>query len=137
MTDNFDNLTEYVSFEQATELKSLGCDIVSDYMYIVIDSKRFFITSSEYYDACLNKFTNEYYYAPILSQVQKWLREKKNLSVEVYSSLGKSDDWEWDSFVKNLNETVFDEVEDSSISHKTYEEALSLGINKAIQLLKN
>lgn len=74
--------------------------------------------------------------ASTLYQAQKWLREVHHLSVEVYSSFDANSNWVWDSFVKNLDNYMSDnESEYTSINHQTYEQALSAGITKALELI--
>lgn len=130
---------DFVTYNQAIQLKELGFDIPVNHYYK--DNK--LIQVSGYFDNYCNVNDNlvfvidECYSAPTFAQVQKWFREKHYLSIEVYTSLDIDSNWEWDGFVKNLNDILEDEIEDTAISCQTYEEALSKCIDKAIEILIN
>lgn len=133
---------DFVTYEQAVKLKELGFDWKC-YQFYNADKKLWSYTSIGYGDDCRDWNDNDYAIignaecsAPTLAQAQKWLREKHYLSIEVYSSLDIDYNHEYDGFIKNLNDASEDEIEDSAISCKTYEEALSKGIDKALELLK-
>lgn len=131
-------MEDFVTYEQAVQLKELGFNwpCYRWYHYYPNNEHHFHIADFyEHYNHNDSDFAS--FSAPTLAQVQKWLREKHYLSIEIYTSLDINSNWEWDGFVKNLNDTLEDEIEDTAISCKTYEEALSTCIDKAIEILIN
>ena len=62
---------------------------------------------------------------PSLESVQKWLEDKKNISIKISNST--VDYWYTIYYIKPINNLC---------SYNTYEKALSAGINKAIEILK-
>lgn len=71
--------------------------------------------------------------APLLYHAQKWLREKKEIFVEVTSEALH----DWDFFVMELDEDANVGVVRGSEIYPSYESALSAGIAAALQLLDN
>jgi len=113
----------YCSFEQAKALKELGFPQDEPYIYL---------NNGEFDIKALNKkvwFEHQPYYAcPTLSLVQKWLREEKDLIITIGYYDTKDcffyELYEEGNFVNCIKE------------HETYEQALSAGIDKCIELLK-
>ena len=71
----------------------------------------------------------EYVSAPNLWQAQKWLREKKHLSVEPYANI-----------VANFNYNIADlesfaDSKGQGIGYESYECALAAGISAALELI--
>lgn len=67
---------------------------------------------------------------PLLYQAQKWLREKKHLSVEPYANI-----------VANFNYNIADlesfaDYKGQGIGYESYECALAAGISAALELIK-
>ena len=78
----------------------------------------------------------EFYSAPLLSQAQKWLREKKKIDVLVYNcACGYL--WEVSKAINGTRLILFDEKGDDENSGcwTTYEGAISAGISAALELL--
>lgn len=76
-----------------------------------------------------------YYLTPTQSLLQKWLREKHSINVEVegyYSDVWKTKIFE---LVDSSKHASYKELNDSTISFKTYEEALEAGLTKALNLI--
>ena len=142
-------MEDYVTFEQAKKLKELGFDWECSHYYEGHNNPRLKEST---------QFSGEHYYvkdfyhnfndfnshhgqpgwpncsAPSLSQAQKWLREVKKINVEVIACFNRSlDMWQWDCFIQSLED---DEIDESTISHDTYEKSLSAGIDRALELLK-
>ena len=70
---------------------------------------------------------------PSLYEAQKWLREEKNIIVNIcyYQKTDKyNEHWYWISYQNGHQKNI------SGNSSATYEEALSEGIKEAIKLLK-
>ena len=72
------------------------------------------------------------YSCPTLWQVTKWLREKKEIFVEVTSEALH----DWDFFVMKLDEDTNVGVVRGSEIYPSYESALSAGIAAALELIK-
>ena len=130
-----------VRFDQAKKLKDLGFpQRIYDYLYL--DGE---LTSKEEYDEkdCGGPFSVELsesdcLSAPSLELVAKWLREEKNLFIipDIY-------DTHSDTFTvvirkkfggKFKESILLDEYDD--VTFPDYESALSAGIDKAIEILK-
>ena len=73
--------------------------------------------------------------APTLTQAQKWLRKKKKLSIEPFSSLKKG---KYTFEIINVD-TWYEYNSSKTLSYHfdSYEEALSAGITECIKLLEN
>jgi glycerol kinase len=69
-------------------------------------------------------------YAPTQEQTQKWIREKYGIHVEIYSN---ASGWGW--ILTKINGTGMMEIEDD-IFFDSYEEALEVGLNKALEFIK-
>lgn len=93
------------------------------------------------YNLCLNVYTKEdllnykIYPAPTQALLQKWLRNEKKLSVNiflVFNSVKKI----WSYEIESLNTDLFIENKNiSEIDENTYEEALEDGLQRALMLL--
>lgn len=120
---------QLVTFEQAKALKELGFPqgTTNKFYYKSVDE------TFDYWDIQQYSTEKDFYAAPVLELVTKWLREEKDIDLWVrplYSWNAKEGehkagyhfegDWQ--------NETI--------TSYPTYEEALSAGIDKAIEILK-
>lgn len=77
----------------------------------------------------------ETFSAPTQSLLQKWLREVHNISICIYPVL-----YEWEvslhTCYRKRKLTVYLNAE-TSIHGKTYEEALEVGLQEALKLIKN
>lgn len=121
---------DYVSFEQAKRLKELGFDWECNHHY---DNEG---------DCLLNPgiMGNIYYNcneldsiisAPTLAQAQKWLREAKQIII-IPCVAYREGIMKYDFYIVDEPIDLFDDSE----LFDTYEEALSAGIDKALELLK-
>lgn len=132
---------DFVSFEQAKALEELGFP-QETYDYLYLDGE--LISKEEYYEMdCGGPFSVELFEsdclsAPSLELVSKWLREEKNLFIipDIY-------DTHSDTFTvvirkkfggKFKESILLDEYDD--VTFPSYELALSAGIDKAIEILK-
>lgn len=129
---------DYVTYDQAIKLRELRFDGCCNHCYY-IDSKKFAafewidhdgdVSADDLYtDNCPPGFITDYITAPLLSQVQKWLRDEKNLVI----SVGFDGNYYW--YMNNPDGTIID-GEAESITYDNYEKALSASIDKAIELL--
>jgi len=69
-------------------------------------------------------------YAPTQEQVQKWLRQKYEIHVGIYS---KASGWGW--VLTKTNGMGIKEIKDN-VFFDSYEEALEVGLVKALQFIK-
>lgn len=121
---------DYVSYDLALKLKECGFDEPCKAFYIPPNKSR---TEPSFYDSPYT-FKNHpaffYIAAPTLWLAQKWLREKYHISVRVsYIAYHKV----WFADWLNLDNGEFD---DTDATFATYEEALSDGIETALELIK-
>ena len=118
---------DYVNFEQAKKLKELGFDRKC-YTFYHWDnwcelSHSGICENHNMFEKCIS--------APTLSQSQKWLREAKDIIVLATCNIDYEKGHEWYCFVdKDVN------IEDPEQFYETYEQALSAGIDKALNFLK-
>lgn len=130
MANNEEYITEdFVTFEQAKALEELGfdgfkwdCDFWYYYNYVNHDKPIFARCEQvDSYDV------QEHWYAPTLAHAQKWLREVK----ETEAIVNRIDE-------NIYNYTIYGQL--ANLSAKThfnfYEQALSAGIDAALELLK-
>ena len=132
---------QLVNFKQAVALKELGFpqDISQSTSYGEYDESGDFWGLDQYYG-------DNSYAAPTLELVAKWLREEKGMLISVYCLLTSG---YWWNISKDFAYTVkykdMAEIhsplniavpEGDSFGYETYEDALSAGIDKAIEMLK-
>lgn len=123
---------DYVSYELAVKLKEAEFDEPCDYSYYIyawMSEPRFSVTETAELEAESFDWT-DIYSAPTLWQAQKWLREKKHLSVEPYANI-----------VANFNYNIADlesfaDYKGQGIGYESYECALASGIFSALELIK-
>ncbi|MBO5029825.1 MAG: hypothetical protein J6C59_09490 [Muribaculaceae bacterium] len=127
---------DYVSYELALALKKCGFDEPCDHYYCAFDNEtdvRFWgIHPAQSQNGFTDPDGKVIADAPLLSHVQKWLREKKEIFVEVTSEALH----DWDFFVMELDEDANIGVVRGSEIYPTYEQALSAGIAAALELIK-
>lgn len=136
---------DYVNFEQAKALKELGFKEKCFTFYTCLGNLEInhltfsgqHIKLENYNDDSINeKYKNVSFSAPSLSRVQKWLREKE-IEVGAFGDFDgefQTDKWVW--LMRKFNTHLYDTVFPEDISYDTYEEALSAGIDAALELLK-
>ena len=136
-------MEDFVTYEQAVQLKELGFDWGCYHYYYKDDKKLCTYSSIGYGDDCRN-WNDEYNSAigdsecsaPTLAQAQKWLREKE-IEVGVFAKYDgeiRTGKWMW--LMRKFDTHLFDTIFSEDVSYDTYEEALSIGINQALELLK-
>lgn len=129
---------EFVDFDLAKKLKEKGFPQRPDYFnyssYYNFDGLRkthSLTNASVWFDPNINR--NNIYFAPIISQVLKWLREEKKLFVE--PSLFKAG---YEPFVQS---TIFEDDKDYTDTwrikgfYPTYEQAAIAGISYVLDNL--
>ena len=122
---------DFVTFDQAKKLKELGFDWGCIHWYHTNEEhEKKLIKAFDY--ANHSGLSPRALSAPTLSQVQKWLREVKNIVVLATCNLDYEKGHEWYWFIdKDVN------IEDPEHAYETYEAALEAGINKALEFIKN
>ena len=131
------NMEDYVTYEQAIKLKEIGFDWECNYIY-----KKDFFNQWIFFHCLRDAYRNHnqggesepiFVSAPTLSQAQKWLREVKGICVELRIH----------PLYRNWFGKVFDLKDYPNINFvsdidlwDTYEQALSVGISKALEILK-
>ena len=124
---------DFVTYDQAVKLKELGFDWECNHYYHLYDELATLSTLPKYEN--FNKFDKNCS-APTLSQVQKWLREVKNIIVLPYCyKRGVSKPLGWNFVLVDNNDIEFVDYDDIE-SCDTYEQALSVSINIAFKILK-
>ena len=139
------NHEDYVSFEQAQRLKELGFDwdCMKGYAHYPNENVKTFNAQEENINGKYNEWC---YSAPTLAQAAKWLRDVKGIAVCVQSFDSNKDPrygsfWWKEYFLPNCEERGPQWVEwwisgNHPIFPK-YEEALSDGISKMLELIIN
>ena len=127
------NNEDYVSFEQAVKLKELGFDWDCNHWYHPLETDK--IIECQTY--CNHNSFERPYSAPTLYQAQKWLREKE-IEVGVFAEFdGELQTGKWVWLMRKFNTHLYDTVFPEDINYDTYEQALSAGIDEALELLKS
>lgn len=133
---------DYVSLEQAKALKELGFDWMTRAWYSDLyneDNWDFII--AEYFKNFNDPKYDWRISAPTLAQAQKWLRGN-GIGIEIQIYTRERSDWGPNYFSGVFYGAVFTSTKDArmmgrlSKDYNTYEEALSSGIDKALELLK-
>lgn len=119
---------DYVTFEQAQKLKQLGFDWECNHYYHLYDEQDTLSTLSKFENS--NKFDKNWS-APTLAQAQKWLREVKGIII-IPHVIHVEDILKYDFYI--YGELL--DIECDFEGFNTYEFALSEGINKALNFLK-
>lgn len=126
------NTEDYVSYPIAVALKAAGFDepciaqwaCEPDGKPMLVGSTAFVFSNAELKGRDVT--------APLLYHAQKWLRQKKEIFVEVTSEALH----DWDFFVMELDGDANVGVVRSTEIYPSYEQALSAGISAALELIK-
>ena len=137
------NHEDFVTYEQAKILKKLGFNWECNHYY---DHNCKLVEYNMSYESCYHNWNDDNYKdfrqnsAPTLAQAQKWLRTVKCIIVHVFIDDDSNEPWSYE-----LVSTKRDEDDDwvylvtqwnSNFYGKEPEQALSAGIDKALELLK-
>ena len=130
---------DYCDYELSLALKVAGFDYPCYFYYTKKNAPDDCVWQTTSEEAPVNY--NRRIYAgcsmPLLSQAQKWLREKKKIDVHVYNcACGYT--WEVSEAMNGTGLIEFDEKGDdeSSGCWTSYEGSLSAGISAALELIK-
>ncbi|MCH5234747.1 MAG: hypothetical protein J1E16_05585 [Muribaculaceae bacterium] len=127
-------MEDYVSFEQAKALKELGFDIPTRYYYWIMfpeELKEGIVVADHNTEDSENHFS-----APSLYQAKKWFIDKFSLVVSSLPCVTDPnvDVLKWRYYVDKYNPYI---IQEGSIKvYDYFEEALSAGIDRALQILK-
>lgn len=155
------NIEDFVTFEQAKKLKELGFDWKCTHFYdyfdpdMLISAGRIVNEGGAAYALTVDKLSENFNLddpdiferasAPTLAQTQKWLMEKQKLFVisEVYFKNCMDGDYtnpEYEYIIVNFRDGGALRTESGSLFPQrlftTYEQAISEGIDKALEILK-
>ena len=124
---------DFVTYEQAVKLKELGFDWKCNHWYHPLEPEK--IIECQTY--CNHNSFERPYSAPTLAQVAKWLRDVKGLIIysEPRFYKGKKPLLGYEYHLFNKKDGYYSHIESETI-YDTYEEALSEGINEALELIK-
>lgn len=125
------SMKDYCDYETCVALKELGYVGVSRYYYTQRDRKF-------HYDAYNKVYTVRaadamgYVLAIYLYEAQKWLREEKDIHIEI-DRIGCSTGYDWQVSIIEMEYNLCKSVINNN---KSYEDALSEGIKEAVKILK-
>lgn len=127
---------DYVSYELAKKLKTLGFDEECWYHYdeqFAPDGHAWPLTGLIPKPKSNSLLEDDECSAPTLWQAWKWLRYEKNIDVEVNSNTENYEivSYEWSLFWMS----PCDLIDDADDSYTSYEEALEAGIMRAVEML--
>ena len=125
---------DLVTYEQAAKLKELGFELECPYHFThsYVRNKTLFFGPKELSNWNKDTFDDaERISAPTLAQAQKWFREKGIIIIVGFSRYSDSEQ----SYYYDLKRIYNDRVTVGDTAD-TYEQALSAGIDKALELLK-
>lgn len=130
---------DYVTFEQALKLKELGFNWKCIRFYNISQSSYPLFKRIGEYEIEFGDYNNKAQHlcsAPTLTQSQKWLREVKGIHVWVESEPNEYDNGiTYAIYVWDNNKRQYPENYNGIESRNNYEQALSLGIDKALKIL--
>ena len=122
---------DYCDYELSLALKDAGFDYPCSFYYTKKNAPDDCVwqTTSEEAPVDYNRRIYAGCSKPLLYQAQKWLREKKHLSVEPYANI-----------VANFNYNIADlesfaDSKGQGIGYESYECALAAGISAALELI--
>ena len=116
---------DYVSLEVANLLKELRIHIDSNAYYSNVSYSPLL---SICYEKVTSLWSDDQLYAPHLYEVQKWLREKKNVIIDIITY--RSEEWEFTYHIAG------DRMEMVGGYYGTYQKALENGIKNALKHIK-
>ena len=125
----------YVSFEIAKLLKEVGFDWEEHYprnFCYVNDNTELFDKS------VLKNYIGEddvIYLAPTLEVAQRWLREVKDIDVYIFPTTNNKRGCVYEWGIKTFGRALWVEGQPYTNQYETYEEALEVGIKKAIEII--
>ena len=126
----------YVSFDTARMLKEAGFDVPCRDFFTIEGDGNVVITEAR---SCRehNSFEGCFISCPTLALAARWLREEHRIVVDVAyipPHVGRD---VWQYFVGGMEDMVWPgDYEPSDRKYETYEEAMEVGLQEAIKLIK-
>lgn len=120
---------QLISFETAKLAKEKGFISKSPY-YQIDDADEIDLVDMKGFPLHSNDQEGDYYEAPTQSLLQKWLREKHNMSIEIGCTISKF--WIWHIYEISSGELLLGFTKHS----ESYEEALEAGLYQGLLLIK-
>ena len=117
---------EYVSFETAQMLKEAGFECNLEYYY----DKHGNVEPSLYAD-------NDDYPRPTQAIAARWIREVHRIVVDAFFIPPSEKEDEWKYFICKMDDLVLaGDFVSSKFTYKTYEQAMELGLQEALGIIK-
>lgn len=126
---------DFVTFEQAYQLKQLGFDWKCNHIYKNKEHTFFHCLQDAYdnHNAFTKKITDDLVVsAPTLAQAQKWLREVKGCKILITAGDIDKEHYGWDIKYKDI---WLGDIDHGNFM-ESYEEALSNAINEALDIIQ-
>lgn len=121
----------YVSFDTAKLLKEAGFDEVCSLFYLSNEGDRCLMHSRN------SELDKGHYSCPTQALAERWLREVHRIVVDVAyipPHVGRD---VWQYFVGGMDDMVWPgDYEPSDRKYETYEEAMEVGLQEALKLIK-
>lgn len=128
------NTEDFVTYEQAVKLKELGFDWEVNHCYYDDELNEICDGSTSNYDNCNSTdYIERVCSAPTLSQAQKWLRNVKKADIIVTLEDETDDPYQVEVYINKV--CVSGHWRHGFFTD--FDEALSVGISKALELLIN
>jgi hypothetical protein len=129
---------QLITFDTAKLAKEKEFDIIVDYIYGMQN-----IPQTEVYnDATYKLYKDRLFLAPTQSLLQKWLRDKHGIHIQVYVmeawlNTGNEMEVYFEVNLKTTNNLKgISNVKSNMLQFKAYEEALEKGLQEALKLIK-
>jgi len=123
----------YISLEIAKLLKETGFNWECEYAYMPSTEMGNVPFKHLYNRTNYNELHYEVYSAPTLDVTQRWLREVKNMSVEI--SFEKPGKWSCSVILDTNKGISFENFWREEFDYDIYEEAQEAGIKKALKII--
>ncbi len=118
---------QYITYSLAVLAKEMGYEYIDTYCYDpeCRDRSYLFHWCDEHYCSTEERM-KRLVPAPTQAGLQRWIREKREIHIEIYSN---ASGWGW--ILTKINGTTLKEIEDSMFFN-SYEEALEEGLSNAL-----
>lgn len=124
----------FVTYEIASKLKNLGFDNILCFGYYT-NKGEYLDTSKKYHKQQSIDDLQDKCLAPLWQQVIDWIREKYNISLEIFT-LSYHNSIQYCFNIKKLEYTTITVLYKGNVYYPSYYEAREQGILKAIELCK-
>jgi len=124
----------YVSIEVAKLLKAAGFDWEASHWYEVLSDGQVMYSDGSTYNWNNPCYGESTFSMPTIDVAQRWLREVKNLSVDIYSTRNS----EWEYIIRKINQVNYNDniiLALTACRFYTYEDTLESGIKNALEII--